>query len=217
MDIPSRRETPWADIAGEYHDYSPWIYDIEDSGDMPSPLSEDEVSLSSADFELDEHRPGDTGSFELTISRPSSFSSQTIGDQTFIAAAGQHINIADIDLRPLHLPAGEERVMTVPLMREPTRNIINAKTSTPTRPLSPGPKTSRQNEHTLWRHPYLRRRILVLFLVCFALFSVTTEILLTVSDRNRGLANSQENLHYAWTYVPTAVLTVTAGLWSRVD
>lgn len=63
---------------------------------------------------------------------------------------------------------------------------------------------------------YLRRRILAVFLGTFAGFIVILQTLLAVSDRHHGLGESEEKLHYLWTYGPTAFLTLIAALWARV-
>ena len=47
--------------------------------------------------------------------------------------------------------------------------------------------------------------------------AVVLGALYSVSRRNKGLATSGQNLHYLWTYGPTAVLTVVASLWGQVD
>ncbi|KAI0405028.1 hypothetical protein F4802DRAFT_211548 [Xylaria palmicola] len=64
---------------------------------------------------------------------------------------------------------------------------------------------------------YLRRIVLVAFILCFAALAVTIQALLAFSNQNQGLAKSDANLHFAFKYGPTLVLTVVAALWSRVE
>ena len=68
-----------------------------------------------------------------------------------------------------------------------------------------------------WRPPYLRRRILLCFLLIFVLMLVTVEVLLVVSDRNYGIADGYSDYYYLWTYGPTALLTLLAMFWARVE
>ncbi|KAE8312565.1 hypothetical protein BDV41DRAFT_577507 [Aspergillus transmontanensis] len=68
-----------------------------------------------------------------------------------------------------------------------------------------------------WRPCYLRRRVLLLFLLIFVAMIAALEALHRVSSAHYGLGSSVENLHYSWTYGPTAILTVVAAFWSRVE
>ncbi|KAB8222876.1 hypothetical protein BDV33DRAFT_228967 [Aspergillus novoparasiticus] len=68
-----------------------------------------------------------------------------------------------------------------------------------------------------WRPCYLRRRVLLLFLFIFVAMIAALEALHRVSSAHYGLGSSVENLHYSWTYGPTAILTVVAAFWSRVE
>lgn len=68
-----------------------------------------------------------------------------------------------------------------------------------------------------WRPRYLQQRVLLPSgLLCVSLI-VAVELLFWFSERNRGLGNSRESLHYLWTYGPTAVLTAIGAIWTRVD
>lgn len=68
-----------------------------------------------------------------------------------------------------------------------------------------------------WCPPYLRLRTLVAFFAIFMVFIIASEVLLAISNHNRGLATSHPSLHYLWTFGPTAILTLVASLWARVE
>ncbi|KAJ5099694.1 hypothetical protein N7532_006695 [Penicillium argentinense] len=68
-----------------------------------------------------------------------------------------------------------------------------------------------------WIPSYLRRRILSLFVITFSAIIAALEILYQSSEARNGIAASTESRHYLWTYGPTAILTVVATLWSRVE
>lgn len=68
-----------------------------------------------------------------------------------------------------------------------------------------------------WRPSYLRRRVLLIFIITFCGMIGTLEGLAQVAKAHAGLASSVESLHYSWTYGPTAILTIVAALWGRVE
>ncbi|KAE8337371.1 hypothetical protein BDV24DRAFT_154440 [Aspergillus arachidicola] len=68
-----------------------------------------------------------------------------------------------------------------------------------------------------WRPFYLRRRILLIFVIAFCGIIAALEVLNHISQVNYGIASSVEGRHYLWTYGPTAILTVVAAFWSRVE
>ncbi|KAJ5803209.1 uncharacterized protein N7503_005659 [Penicillium pulvis] len=68
-----------------------------------------------------------------------------------------------------------------------------------------------------WRPFYLRKWVLILFVISFCAIIATLEVLNYVSSANQGLASSVESRHYLWTYGPTAILTIIAALWARVE
>jgi len=43
------------------------------------------------------------------------------------------------------------------------------------------------------------------------------EVLNHLSETRNGLASSVQNLHYIWTYSPTAILTIISALWARTE
>ncbi|KAI0440432.1 hypothetical protein F4803DRAFT_527259 [Xylaria telfairii] len=81
-----------------------------------------------------------------------------------------------------------------------------------------GSKDESQNtEISSWRPSYLDQSVLVLFIALFMVLAISFEVLLYVSNENHGLASSYQGLHYLWTYGPTAVLTLIASFWARVE
>lgn len=76
---------------------------------------------------------------------------------------------------------------------------------------------SKTPSKTGWRPLYLRKWVLILFVISFCAIIATLEVLNYVSSANQGLASSVESRHYLWTYGPTAILTIIAALWARVE
>jgi hypothetical protein len=76
------------------------------------------------------------------------------------------------------------------------------------------PKNSQENG---WRPSYLRKRILALFVIAFSATIAALEALYQSSEAHDGIAASTESRHYLWTYGPTAILTIIATFWSRVE
>lgn len=68
-----------------------------------------------------------------------------------------------------------------------------------------------------WRPAYLRKRVLILFLIWFCGMIAAVEAIHQVSSAHFGVASSTESRHYTWTYGPTAILTIVAVFWSRVE
>lgn len=68
-----------------------------------------------------------------------------------------------------------------------------------------------------WRPSYLRKRVLILFAIAFSAIIAALEALYQTSEAHDGIAASTESRHYIWTYGPTAILTIIATLWSRVE
>ncbi|KAJ5816436.1 hypothetical protein N7447_008669 [Penicillium robsamsonii] len=76
-----------------------------------------------------------------------------------------------------------------------------------------------QIEHKIsgWRPSYLRRRVLIVFVVVFCGVIAALEVLNYVSQAPDDIISSVKSRHYLWTYGPTAVFTVIATFWSRVE
>jgi len=68
-----------------------------------------------------------------------------------------------------------------------------------------------------WRPSYLRRRVVLSFSLLFACLLVAFELLLAFSVRNDGIGNGHQGQSYLWKYGPTAILTLVAALWGRVE
>lgn len=68
-----------------------------------------------------------------------------------------------------------------------------------------------------WRLGYLQRRVLIALIVVFCAVIAAVEVLNHISQVNYGIASSVNSRHYAWTYDPTAIITVVAALWARVE
>ncbi|KAJ8130916.1 hypothetical protein O1611_g2713 [Lasiodiplodia mahajangana] len=68
----------------------------------------------------------------------------------------------------------------------------------------------------VWRPLYLRLSILVAFCIAFAALIPTLEVLLIISNRDKGLATAQQRFEYVWKYGPTALLTIITLTWDRV-
>ncbi|KAF3020915.1 hypothetical protein E8E14_001823 [Neopestalotiopsis sp. 37M] len=92
----------------------------------------------------------------------------------------------------------------------------------PSTSFSVRPTTTSGNSHLVsldsgWRPSYLRRRVLSIFCFTFAVVLLALELLLGISQTNNGIATGRHSEHYAWTYGPTAFLTILAAAFSRVE
>ena len=68
-----------------------------------------------------------------------------------------------------------------------------------------------------WQPLWLRRLVLVSFLVLFAGLLAALLLLRHYDDDGRGYSVAASTNHYVWTYLPTTVLVVLVGLWRPVD
>lgn len=69
-----------------------------------------------------------------------------------------------------------------------------------------------------WRPIYLTKKALVSFLVIFSALAAGIQIMLLLSNRNSGLSGVNDGPHRVlWTYGPTALLTLVASFWARVE
>ena len=62
----------------------------------------------------------------------------------------------------------------------------------------------RKNKDVLWTPLYLRRTTFSLFIFVFVVILIALAVLYSYSERNQGLSTANPNLHYLWTYGPTA-------------
>lgn len=78
------------------------------------------------------------------------------------------------------------------------------------------PPSSSSSAPTDWRPIYLQSSTQIPAMCFFFLLAAIVETLLVISLRKNGLATCKEDIHYLWTYGPTALLTLVAALWGRV-
>ncbi|KAK3322928.1 hypothetical protein B0H66DRAFT_620900 [Apodospora peruviana] len=71
----------------------------------------------------------------------------------------------------------------------------------------------------IWYPLSLQRRTIHVFIGIFVALLTSVEAIFIVSESCQGLTtlSSSAALHYTWTYGPTAVMSLTAVLWSCVD
>ncbi|KAI0975768.1 hypothetical protein F4678DRAFT_483996 [Xylaria arbuscula] len=68
-----------------------------------------------------------------------------------------------------------------------------------------------------WRPEYLRRRVIVIFIIVFILSIIALEALNVSSLQQKGLTSSTQSSLYLWTLGPTTVITIILVFWSRVE
>ena len=68
-----------------------------------------------------------------------------------------------------------------------------------------------------WRPVFLRRRVLTAFFAVFAGVVIALEALLDYSGRHAGLGIVNQGLRYVLRFAPTALLTLIAVMWNRVE
>jgi len=68
-----------------------------------------------------------------------------------------------------------------------------------------------------WRPFFLQRKILAAFFAIFAAAIITMEALLDYSSKNAGLEMSDRAAGYVWRLAPTALFTIIAVMWNRVE
>jgi hypothetical protein len=73
--------------------------------------------------------------------------------------------------------------------------------------------------HWSWRPYYLRKRVLIHFAVLLLLIITAIEALLGIIKKRNGLGllSGDANQFYAWKYGPTAILTLLAAVFSRIE
>ncbi|KAK1494100.1 hypothetical protein CCUS01_13767 [Colletotrichum cuscutae] len=73
------------------------------------------------------------------------------------------------------------------------------------------------HEDPTWRPAWLRPFVLATFAGLFSCAAVALLIMSCYSHENDGLFRTGSTLTFWWKFGPTAVLTLVAGLWSRVE
>ncbi|KAF9870225.1 hypothetical protein CkaCkLH20_12311 [Colletotrichum karsti] len=101
-------------------------------------------------------------------------------------------------------------------------NVGQPGTNTPHESTAKGDKQARTeefnlNENATWYPFWLRANILAIFLGLFVSFLIALSIMLWYSRHNQGLFTAKLGYHLVWHFGPTAVLTVIAGFWARVE
>ncbi|CAL5873069.1 uncharacterized protein PFLUO_LOCUS7338 [Penicillium psychrofluorescens] len=85
-------------------------------------------------------------------------------------------------------------------------------------PLQIGPQIAGVRQRAqLWTPYCLSLSYFVAFIVLLSVLAISLGALFAVSEDNEGIVTSQDDLHYLWTYGPTAVFTIVAALWAPVD
>ncbi|PNS20469.1 hypothetical protein CAC42_5919 [Sphaceloma murrayae] len=80
-----------------------------------------------------------------------------------------------------------------------------------------GEDTPGNGKRSLWTPVFLHRPVIFTFVVVALAILATAEVLNARSVRDQGIASARPNLHYLWTFGPTAILTILAALWNQLD
>lgn len=59
-----------------------------------------------------------------------------------------------------------------------------------------------------WTSFWLRKRVLIAFIVVFVAIFVALQVLYSISERDHGLTTSNDDYHYLWTYGPTGSMAL---------
>lgn len=101
------------------------------------------------------------------------------------------------------------------------RDTAEEITSEPTPAVAPTGEKKRgepfPGNYPKWKPIWLRRAILWAFAFVFGGCAVALLVLERLSSSQHGFFVSASTIHYAWTYGPTAFLTIIAALWRQVD
>ena len=79
------------------------------------------------------------------------------------------------------------------------------------------PATNLEDKSNLWVPKWLRRRVVSVFLGWFAVAIAAIGALTQYSNVNHGIAEPPSYLFYLWTFGPSAVFTIIAAVWERVN
>lgn len=77
--------------------------------------------------------------------------------------------------------------------------------------------THNQRTNTEWNPRILTRPILLTFAFLSAAVIASLQVIYSYSQRHQGIAQTNDNLHYLWTYGPTAILILFTVVWRQVD
>ncbi|EXJ90138.1 hypothetical protein A1O3_03207 [Capronia epimyces CBS 606.96] len=81
----------------------------------------------------------------------------------------------------------------------------------------PDTVSSPERLDTHWNPPFLRLWVLATFAVFFIGVIVGLQAVYSVSVNHDGIARTDDNKHYLWTYGPTALFVLVTVLWRQVD
>ncbi|KAK2770459.1 hypothetical protein CKAH01_14734 [Colletotrichum kahawae] len=74
-----------------------------------------------------------------------------------------------------------------------------------------------EQRHAKWRPQWLRPHSLASFAGLFLCFSIALPAMLWYSRQHDGIAKTRQDYGYVWRFGPTAVLTIVAAFWARVE
>ncbi|KAE8413140.1 hypothetical protein BDV36DRAFT_39644 [Aspergillus pseudocaelatus] len=80
-----------------------------------------------------------------------------------------------------------------------------------------GPDKNGGSSSQLWTPTVLRPWAFVAFATLFIAILIVVQVLYSVSTKNNGISASDAKYRYLWTYGPTAVLIIVAGIWGQVE
>ncbi|KAL0936275.1 uncharacterized protein CTRU02_208490 [Colletotrichum truncatum] len=80
-----------------------------------------------------------------------------------------------------------------------------------------GADNEKAEEMPSWRPQWLRPRTLACFAGLALCAAIALPTMLWYSQRNDGLIKTKEDFGYVWRFGPTAVLTIVAAFWARVE
>ncbi|KAE8374693.1 hypothetical protein BDV26DRAFT_295753 [Aspergillus bertholletiae] len=80
-----------------------------------------------------------------------------------------------------------------------------------------GQENNRGRPSRLWTPTVLRPWAFIAFAILFIGILIVVQVLYTVSIKNNGISASDAKYRYLWTYGPTAVLIIVAGIWGQVE
>ncbi|KAF6830346.1 hypothetical protein CPLU01_07401 [Colletotrichum plurivorum] len=73
------------------------------------------------------------------------------------------------------------------------------------------------SEHATWRPIWLQPAVLGVFVLVFAACTAALPAMYSYSENNDGLVKTRASLVYLWRFGPTAILTIIAIFWARVE
>ncbi|CAH0051462.1 unnamed protein product [Clonostachys solani] len=75
----------------------------------------------------------------------------------------------------------------------------------------------RSEDPAAWQPFWLKKETLGAFTFLYLFFAVVLMALLITSQRNAGLVEGRKELEILWKFAPTAIFTLVATLWTRVE